>query len=311
MDGAESKADERGAKLGLLWMLLATVCFGGMSVFVKLLREDGMSTNEVMFWRMAPGLPWVWIELRLRRLSVWPERARTIAARSLYGLGAMACYFYALRTLSVIQYTVLTLMQPVFVALLAPAMLAERLRRSAVVALAVALLGALVVLRPDRVQSVRVELLPVVVGLAATVLSALAHIYVRRATSPNPEAEGRPVDPPERVVFWFTVAVSLVALLGGLTQGDFLRGLPPGLELSPAVLKIAGAAGFGLAGQLFMTRAYGRAAAPIVAMVAYSAIPASLVLDWLIWDLRPGIAEIAGSLAMVGAGVLLVRGRNT
>jgi drug/metabolite transporter (DMT)-like permease len=302
VDDAESEVAERGAKLGLLWMLLATACFAGMSVFVKLLREDGMSTNEVMFWRTAPGLAWVWTELRLRKLSVWPNGARSIAARSLYGLGAMACYFYALEKLSVIQYTVLTLLQPVFVALLAPAMLGERLRRSAVIALAVALAGALVVLRLDRVESVRAELLPILIGVAATVFSALAHIYVRRATSH---------DPPERVVFWFTVVVSVVALTGGLATGDFVRGLPPGLELGPAALKIAGAGGFGLAGQLFMTRAYGRAAAPIVAMVAYSAIPASIVLDLLIWDLRPGLAEIAGSLAMIGAGVLLIRGRNT
>lgn len=300
MDGAESKA-ERGAKLGLLWMLLATACFGAMSVFVKLLREDGLSTNEVMFWRMAPGLPWVWMELRLRKLSVWPNDAKTIAARSLHGLGAMACYFYALRTLSVIQYTVLTLLQPVFVALLAPFMLDERLRQSAVVALGVAMAGALVVLRPDRMESGGIGPWPVVVGVAATVFSALAHIHVRKATAQ---------DPPERVVFWFTVAVSTVALIGGLASGDFVRGLPPKLELAPAVLKIAGAGGFGLAGQLFMTRAYGRAAAPTVAMVAYSAIPASLVLDWLIWDLRPGLAELLGSLAMIGAGVLLVRGRR-
>jgi drug/metabolite transporter (DMT)-like permease len=297
---AESKADERGAKLGLLWMLLATACFAGMSVFVKLLREDGMSTYEVMFWRMAPGLAWVWMELRLRRLSVWPIGAKAIAARSLYGLGAMACYFYALEKLSVIQYTVLTLLQPVIVALLAPAMLGERLRRSAVLALAIALGGALVVLRPARMEALGIGWLPVAVGVAATLFSALAHIYVRRSTSQ---------DPPERVVFWFTVVVSVLALGAGLASGDFLRGLPAGLELGPAALKIAGAGGFGLAGQLFMTRAYGRASAPIVAIVAYSAIPASIVLDLLVWDLRPGLAEIAGSLAMIGAGVLLVRGR--
>lgn len=296
-------ADERGAKLGLLWMLLATACFAGMAVFVKLLREDGLSTNEVMFWRMAPGLPWVWMELRLRGLSVWPTDSRTIAARSLYGLGAMACYFYALRALSLIEYTVLTLLQPVVVAMLAPAMLGERLRRNAVIALGVALAGALVVLRPEQSHSLRIELvLPILIGIAATVFSALAHINVRKATLS---------DPPERVVFWFTVVVSALSLIGGLANGDFIAGLPAGLELGPAVLKIIGAGGFGLAGQLFMTRAYKRAAAPVVAMVAYSAIPGSILVDLLIWGLRPGLAEIVGSLAMIGAGVLLLRGKTT
>jgi drug/metabolite transporter (DMT)-like permease len=97
----------------------------------------------------------------------------------------------------------------------------------------------------------------------------------------------------------------------GLASGDFLGGLPAGLELGPAVLKIAGAAGFGLAGQLFMTRAYGRAAAPIVAIMAYASIPASIVVDLLVWGLRPGAAEIVGSVLMVGAGVLLMRRPKT
>ncbi len=281
-------------------MLLGTVCFVAMTAFVKLLREDGLSTNEVMFWRVAPGLVWIVAELRLRRQSVWPKAAGPIAARSLCGLAAMACYFYALRALSLIEYTVIALLQPVFVALLAPALLGERLRRAAVVALCVAIAGALIVLRPTR-AALSLELLPILIGLAAALFSALAHVYVRKATAK---------DSPERVVFWFTLLVTVVALGGGLLAGDFVRGLPDGLELGPATVKIAGAAGFGLAGQLFMTRAYGRASAPIVAIVAYASIPASILVDLLVWELRPDAADVAGSVLMIGAGVLLVRARG-
>jgi drug/metabolite transporter (DMT)-like permease len=302
VDGAEAEPGEDGAKLGLVWMLVATVCFVVMTVFVKLLREDGLSTHEVMFWRVAPGLPWVWMELRLRKQTLWPNAPGPTIARSLYGLGAMACYFYALRALSVIEYTVLTLLQPVLIAMLSPALLDERLQRNAVVAMCVAIVGALVVLQPDPTGPVRFEVLPIAIGTLATLFSALAHINVRKATA---------YDSPERVVFWFAVVTSTLALVMGLASGDFLGGLPAGLELGPAVLKIAGAAGFGLAGQLFMTRAYGRAAAPIVAIMAYASIPASIVVDLLVWELRPGVAEVAGSVLMIGAGVLLMRGSKT
>lgn len=300
VDGADVEARERSAKLGLVWGLLATLCFVAMTVFVKLLREDGLSTHEVMFWRVGPGLPWVWMEMRLRKQVLWPNAPGPTITRSLYGLAAMACYFYALRALSVIEYTVLTLLQPVLVALLAPALLGERLHRNAVLAMAAAVAGALVALQPDFAGAMRLELLPIVIGILATLFSALAHISVRKATA---------FDSPERVVFWFTLVVSLGALLVGLASGDFVRGLPAGLELGPAVLKIAGAAGFGLAGQLFMTRAYGRAAAPMVAMMAYASIPASMVMDAMVWGLWPDLAQIGGSIAMIGAGVLLLRGR--
>ena len=293
-------AEPRGSRLGLLWMLLGTACFLAMSGFVKALREDGMSTHEVMFWRVAPGVPWVWAELRLRKQRIWPNDVGPVAARAMFGLGAMALYFQALRALSLVEYTVLSLLQPIAVALLSPVMLRERLKRNAVVALLVALVGALVVLRPDRAGAVRLELVAVALGVGATGFSALAHIYVRKATAK---------DSPERVVFWFTATVSIATLAMGLIEGDFLTELPAGLGLAEAALKIVGTAGFGLAGQLFMTRAYGRAAAPMVAMVAYAAIPGSILVDLLVWGLRPGASEIVGSTLMIVAGVLLVRGR--
>lgn len=292
---------QRRKRLGLLWMLLATVCFVCMAGFVKTLREDGLATTEVMFWRMVPGLAWVLVELRLRGQSLRPKAPRPVLLRSLAGLGAMAGYFYALRALTMIENAVLHLLQPVFVAVLAPLILDERLRRSALFALAMAMVGALIVIRPDQAWRAQLPLWPMLAGASAALLSALAHIMVRRATSK---------DTPELVVFWFTVFASVAALITGLARGEFLAGLPDGLELGPAVAKIAGMASFGLAGQLLMTRAYGRTAAPVVAIVAYASIPASIVVDLLVWGVRPGLGEALGSLLMILAGAVLVRGRG-
>jgi drug/metabolite transporter (DMT)-like permease len=287
-------------RLGLVWMLLATACFVGMSAMVKVLREDGLTTSEVVFWRTAPGLAWVLVELRVRKQKLWPNQARPVLLRSFVGLAAMLCYFYALRFLTLIENAVLSLLQPVFVALLAPMLLGERLQRGAVVALVVALVGTLVAIRPDEAWRSDVPLLPIVVGAVAALCSALAHVMVRKSVAR---------DSPEVVVLWFTIIVSGTALLAGLARGDFIAGLPNGLELGEAVSKIGAMAALGLAGQLFMTRAYGRAAAPVVAIVAYASIPLSILLD-LAWGVRPGIDEAVGSLLMIVAGVMLVRGRG-
>jgi drug/metabolite transporter (DMT)-like permease len=288
------------SRLGLVWMLLATTCFVGMSAMVKVLREDGLTTSEVVFWRTAPGLAWVFVELRVRRQKLWPNDARPVLLRSFVGLAAMVCHFYALRFLTLIENTVLSLLQPVFVALLAPMMLGERLQRGAVVALFLALVGTLVAIRPDQAWRSDVPLLPIVVGLMAALFSAVAHVMVRKSVAR---------DSPELVVLWFTIVVSASALLAGLARGDFISGLPSELGFGEAVSKIAAMAALGLAGQLFMTRAYGRAAAPVVAIVAYASIPLSILLD-LAWGVRPGIDEAVGSLLMIVAGVMLVRGRS-
>jgi drug/metabolite transporter (DMT)-like permease len=224
-----------------------------------------------------------------------------VVTRSLYGVAAMTLYFYCLRALTMIEYTVLHLLQPVLIAVLAPAMLREHLRRHALLALIVALLGALIVLRPDRAMRADLPLLAVLAGMAAALLSALAHITVRKALSQ---------DSAECVVFWFAAVVSGCALLAGLSQGEF-RELPSGLGLLEAGWKIAGVAGFGLAGQLLMTRAYGKGSAPVIAMVAYAAIPMAIGVDLLSWRVLPSASAVVGSLLMVGAGVLLVRGRES
>lgn len=295
-------ADEMGARsrLGLVWMLLATAFFVGMSAMVKVLREDGLTTSEVVFWRTAPGLAWVLVELRVRRQKLWPNDARPVFLRSFVGLAAMLGHFYALRFLALIENAVLGLLQPVFVAVLAPFILAERLQRRAVLALVLAVVAALVTIRPDQTQGGFDELLPIAVGTLAALLSALAHVMVRKSIAR---------DSPELVVFWFTLVVSASALVLGLIGGDFVGGLPGGLAVDEAILKIGAMAACGLAGQLFMTRAYGRAAAPMVAMVAYASIPLSILLD-LAWGVRPGIDEAVGSLLMIVAGVMLVRSRG-
>lgn len=295
--GEDSRAHGR---LGLLWMLLGTSCFVGMAALVKVLREAGLTTNEVMFWRMGPGLVWVVVEMWIRGQRLRPSAPAPIVWRSLAGLGAMTCYFYALRALTLIENTVLHLLQPVFVAVLAPLVLRERLQKQAVIALVVALTGALIVIRPDRAWRADVPLLPFVAGASAALFSALAHMMVRKATAK---------DSPERVVFWFTVTVTAATFIIGLARGEFRSGLPEGLELGQACWTIAAMAGFGLAGQLLMTRAYGRASAPRVAIVAYASIPLSILAD-LAWGVVPGVDAALGSLAMIFAGVLLVRARD-
>lgn len=285
--------------IGLVLMLTATAAFVVMSAFVKVLREDGMATPEVMFWRMLPGLPWVWVELRVRGVRLWPHRPGLVAARCAFGICAMATNFYAVRALTLVQHNVLHLLQPVFIAVLSPFVLGERLRGVAVVALALALGGAVAVLDPTQAAD-HVPLLPAIAGLAAALFSAFAHMWVRRATAH---------DAPELVVFHFTAAVSVIALAWGLSDGRILT-LPAGLAPFDAAWKILGMAGFGLAGQLLMTRAYGRTQAPVVAVVAYASIPLSFLLDVLAWGVSGSMATFVGSGLMVLAGALLIRAQR-
>jgi drug/metabolite transporter (DMT)-like permease len=225
----------------------------------------------------------------------------------------MSTNFWAVQYLTLVQNTVLHLAQPVFVATLSPVVLRERLRGAAIVALVLALLGALAVIRPDHHltgAAVIVPLVPGIVGLLSALFSAMAHMTVRMATGLMKTTRWPPLnaepDAPETVVFHFTLNVTLVALLIGVAQGGF-QSLPDGMTLLETGWKIAAMAGLGATGQLMMSRAYAAAPAPAVAMVGYAGIPASMVLDLVAWGAPVTGSSLVGALMMVGAGVLLVR----
>jgi drug/metabolite transporter (DMT)-like permease len=127
---------------------------------------------------------WLWFELRVRRqLSLRPHRRDLVYLRSLFGVGAMATSFFAVHALTVVQHNVLSLLQPVFIALLAPLLLRERLHMVVLVALGLAGAGALLVLFPGRRSDQRCPWSPAALGVASALLSALAHMMIRRTAA--------------------------------------------------------------------------------------------------------------------------------
>lgn len=304
---------------GLLLMLAAVTLFTIMAAMVKLLRGGGMSTPEVMAWRMGPGIPLVVFELRRLGGRLRPRRPRVVAARSVFGGLAMGTYFWAVQMLTLLQYTVLHLAQPVFVAVLAPLVLRERLRGAALIAVVLALAGAALVIVPDELVTIglavtttalAMPLVPGLAGLMSAMFSALAHMSVRMATVRNdPERNNGEPDAPETVVLYFMSSVTIVCVVVGLASGGF-RTLPTGMSLAETAGLIASMAAAGVGGQLCMSRAYARTQAPAVAIVGYAGIPLSMVLDVLLWNAPAQTSALLGAGLMFVAGVLLARAQR-
>lgn len=317
--GAQGRGT-RTSGLGIALMLASVAAFTVMNALVKDVRAHGMSTLEVMVWRCAPGLPLLWLELRLRGVPLRPRRPRVVAMRTMFGCVAMTANFWTVHALALVQHTVVHLTQPVFVALASPAILHERLRPAAVAALVLALCGATVVLLPSDalaigalLHTIAVPLLPGAVGLLSALSSAMAHITLRLATASEVPARmdrDAPPDAPATVVFHFTAAVSIAGLVLGLARGEF-RSLPADLSLSGTLARLGALAGLGLVGQLAMSSAYARASAPVVAIVAYAAIPISSLLDAWLWQTPLGWTTWVGAAIMTGAGVLLLLARGS
>jgi drug/metabolite transporter (DMT)-like permease len=280
-------------------MLAAVAAFVGMQSFVKLGRRAGMSTADVMFYRSALGLPVLYWMLRRRGQGLTPDEPRDVLIRCLFGTLAMSTNFASLRWLSLAQFSTLSLTQPVFVALASPLLLSERVRKGTWAAIGLAGFGSLVLLWPGlHVQGV--SMVPSFLALFSACASAMAVMWVRKATAS---------EPPERVVFHFAAFASILALTVSAATGA--EGVPlqrpDGVSAARFALCVVGMGGFGTLGQICMTYAFSLGEAATVSLVGYSSIGLSVLMDAVLFDVTPAASALIGAAFIVMAGVILVR----
>lgn len=133
---------------GILWMLATGACFVGVTAVVKHVGE-GVPAAQAAFLRYALGLvflipmirPMVQAELTRRDLALF-------GLRGVVHTGGVICWFYAMTQIPIAEVTAMNYLNPVYVTLGAVLLLGERLAARRIAAVAMALLGALVILRP-------------------------------------------------------------------------------------------------------------------------------------------------------------------
>ncbi len=296
-------------------MLGAVACFIGMSTLVKLAREAGLATTEVMLWRMLPGIPLVAAWMHWRGIAWRPRRPGPVLLRSIFGGCAMGLYFWALSSLTLLQHSVIGLSQPVLVAVVAAPLLGERLRGAALLTLPIALAGAALVVLPDAVlldgDLSALHGLPLwatVAAFGSATCSAIAHVLIRRATGPV-DGAGREPDAPQTVVLWFAIVVSAGLLVLTAVRGE----LPELVSTAPtpyALGLLLPMAGLGVVGQLMLSAAYTRVAAPTIAVVGYARMPLGLLADVVVWSALAGVSGLLGAGLVLVAGWVLARDRS-
>ncbi|MBR9763911.1 MAG: DMT family transporter [Rhodobacteraceae bacterium] len=130
------------------WMLLAGLCFVGVTAMVKMLGP-AVPASQAAFLRfgfglilLAPILP------RVMRSRLEPRHWRLVLLRGVLHTGGVALWFYAMARIPIADVTALNYLNPILITLGAALFLGERLAARRLGAVAVALLGALVILRP-------------------------------------------------------------------------------------------------------------------------------------------------------------------
>jgi S-adenosylmethionine uptake transporter len=198
-------------------------------------------------------------------------------------------FYYSLTVLPVATAMTLNYTSPLFLALLLASIARERPGRVLLGTVGLGFVGAVLLLRPTVAAD---QVWAATIGLASGAISAVAYWNVRALV--------RAGEPEARVVFYFAV----FAILGSLLWMAPLTWRPVDLDNVHLLLAIGI---FGTAGQLAMTRAYGKGRTLVTAALSYSGIVFSSAFGIAMFgEVLPLLAWI-GIVLIVAAGIIAVQ----
>lgn len=279
---------------GIRYMAAAAFFFSVMSLLVKAAGQR-LPVQEVVLARSSVGAIICWYSLRRRGVPLWGEHRRLLLFRGVLGYAALSCFFYALVHLPLAEATVIQYTNPVFTALLAVLVLAERIRPRDLVLALTSLAGVVLMARPAFLFGGLEERLdPVAVGVAVVgaVLSAGAYVTVRRLSR---------TEDPVVIVFYF----ALVATAGSLPLTAMNPVLPVGWEWAALL-------GIGIVtqvAQVFLTKGLRAERAGRAMAVGYMQIVFAAVWGVLFFAEFPDLWGGAGAVVIILSTAGLARTR--
>lgn len=272
-------------------MLGAIFCFALMDACLKQLAST-YPPLQVAFFRGAAGLPFVIAVTALRRdwRGLVPLRPRLHLLRGVLSVATLYTFVYALSVLSLADAYSIFLVAPLLVTALSVPMLHEQVGWRRWIAIAVGMIGALVILRPTGAGWIT---LGGMAALLSAVTYAVGVILIRVATR---------TDTASATVFWTLLVLTCVA--GMLSLRDWV-------DLQAQHWRWIVLIGItGSLGQMFLTDAFRRCAAGVVAPFEYTALIWGIALDWLIWHLLPNQRMLSGAMIVVGSGLYVIYREN-
>lgn len=270
---------------GAALLALSALLFASMGVLV---REASMTVNNenIVFFRNIIGvvffLPLV-LSKGIRPFKT--QRLKSHLMRTSYGLAAMYCFFYAIAKLPLADAMVFTYSAPVFTPVIAYLWLKEPLTKRMLLFSVLGLLGVILVAKPSDAIFGSLSL----IGLAASILAALAFVSIREMSN---------TEPAFRMVFYFALFSSLISAVPLLWAWQ---------PLSQQQLILLCSAGLLAAlAQIIMSRAYSLAPPGLIGPVAYLAIVFAGIFSFILWDEAPDLASIMGAVLIFSASTLAV-----
>ncbi|MFN3662796.1 DMT family transporter [Yoonia sp.] len=279
---------------GIVFKIISVCLFMAMAALIKA-ASDTVPPGQSVFFRSFFALPiiFVWLAMRGELRHGWKtDNPMGHFWRGLIGTSAMGLGFAGLGLLPLPEVTAIGYAAPLLVVIFAAMFLNEDVRAFRLSAVALGMVGVLVVLSPRLSVGAGLntsETLGAMVVLMGAVMAALAQVLVRKLVATETTVA---------IVLWFSITSSVLSLLT-IPWGWAM----PGWDLA-ALLIMAGLLG-GL-GQIFLTSSYRFADASLVAPFDYTSMILALLIGYFIFDEVPTGTMLIGAGIVIFAGVLII-----
>lgn len=284
----------RGPLTGIVLRILSVLVFILMSALIKAVA-DRIPPGETVFFRSFFAIPVILLWLVARRelhIGLRVQAPMGHVWRGVAGTSAMGLGFAGLAFLPLPEVTAIGYAAPLLTVVFAAMFLGEEVRAFRLSAVALGLIGVMIVLWP-RLGAVEgrnpTEALGAMVVLMGATFAALAQVFIRKMVA---------TERTSAIVFWFSITsttLSLVTLPFGWVR-------PSG----PEALILISCGVLGGVGQILLTSSYRFADASIVAPFEYVSMLFALAIGYYAFDEVPTVPMLGGGALIIAAGVLII-----
>lgn len=268
-------------------MLVAVAAFAGMDATLKVFAQY-YPPMQVSFLRGLASLPFMALPalLKGRYRELKPVRFGMHLLRGVLMFVMLVGFVYAVRTLTLANVYSIYMAEPLIATALSVPLLGERVNGRNWVAIAVGLVGVIVILKPSTTGFVTVGAVAAFISATAYALSVIALRVITRTDSTT------------AVIVW---TIGLMTLMAGIIA------VPNWVPIAHEHWKWLVAIGvFGAVGQRLLTEAFRAAPPSVVSPFEYTALLWGILIDWTFWSALPPARVYVGGGIVIASGLYLI-----